>query len=361
MIYDFILVGHGLAGGILARTLSQQGYKLAIIDAYKPDAASRVAAGLINPLAGKRFAKSWLAEKLVPFAVNFYRQMEQEYKLTIWHSLPILKLFSSIEEQNTWMGKSVNPGVQEFIEQVHINLPHSDSIKQEFGGIQIRQGGYVNVNLMLQVLLNQAEHQHVLLKEKFDFNQLIIKPDSAIYNTGNNTIEARKIVFCEGYQAISNPFFKWLPFSLNKGEVLDCKMDNFPAECIYNKAVYVLPVGDNRFKVGATYNWREINENPTPEALAELSERTGQIVKLPFKVINQAVGIRPAVRDRRPLIGWHPEHAQVGIFNGMGSKGVMMAPYLAKNFTETLNGGKLEPEANITRYLKFYEASNNPT
>lgn len=117
MIYDFILVGHGLAGGILARTLSQQGYKLAVFDVYKATSASRVAAGLVNPLAGKRFAKSWLAEKFVPYARAFYQQLEKDLGINIWHSLPIFKLFSSVEEQNTWMGKSSNPALQEFVKQ----------------------------------------------------------------------------------------------------------------------------------------------------------------------------------------------------------------------------------------------------
>jgi len=353
MIYDFILVGHGLAGGILARTLSQQGFKLVVFDTYKANAASRVAAGLINPLAGKRFAKSWLAEKLVPFAISFYQQVEQELGIQVWHTLPILKLFSSIEEQNTWMGKSSNPALNEFIKNVHLNLPASETVIQEFGAIEIAQSGYLNVNLFLDTLLKDIAKHHYLVNLPFEYQKLQVTPDFVSYALDNDTIKARKIVFCEGYKAIDNPFFNWLPFSPNKGEVLEIKIDNFSAECIYNKAVYVLPFGTNRFKVGATYNWRELNENVSPEALAELSERTGQIIKKPFEVLNQAVGIRPAVRDRRPLIGWHPEHANLGIFNGMGSKGVMMAPYLAKNYTQSLTGTKLEPEADIARYLKF--------
>ncbi|PSR54383.1 FAD-dependent oxidoreductase [Adhaeribacter arboris] len=352
MIYDFILVGHGLAGGILARTLSQQGYRIAVFDTYKANAASRVAAGLINPLAGKRFAKSWLAEKLVPFAITFYQQMEQELGIRVWHPLPILKLFSSVEEQNTWMGKSSNPTLHEFIKKVHVHLPASEVIEQEFGAIEITQSGYVDVNLLLDSLLAELVNQQYLVKMPFEYEKLQVTPNFVTYSLENNTIKAQKIVFCEGYAAIHNPYFNWLPFSPNKGEVLEIKTDNLSAECIYNKAVYVLPIGANRFKVGATYNWREINEDLSVEALTELRERTGQIVKKPFEVTNQAVGIRPAVRDRRPLIGWHPMHPNVGIFNGMGSKGVMMAPYLASNFTQNLTGGKLEPEADITRYLK---------
>ncbi len=358
MMYDFIIVGQGLAGAILARTLRKQGYRLAVFDVYHPNSASRIAAGLINPLAGKRFAKSWLAEKLVPFAHNFYQEIEQELSIKIWHPLPVFKLFSSVEEQNNWMGKSADPAVQEFIREVHLQLPVSENIYQEFGALEIRQGGYLNVALMLDSLLQTLAEPHLLVRKPFALNSLTLEPDFIRYITTNHTIKARKIVFCEGHRAIENPYFNWLPFSLNKGEVLDVEVDNFGAECIYNKAVYVLPFGNNQYKVGATYNWREVNENPTEEGQAELSERLGQLVKKPFRVTQQRAGIRPAVRDRRPLIGWHPTYPQVGIFNGMGSKGVMMAPYLAQNFTEALNGASLEPEADIKRYLKFYKALN---
>ncbi|MDQ3290379.1 MAG: FAD-dependent oxidoreductase, partial [Bacteroidota bacterium] len=230
----------------------------------------------------------------------------------------------------------------------------SDVIRQEYGAIEIDKGGYLDVNLMLDNLLKELANQHYLINKPFEYENLQVNPDFVSYSFENNTIKAQKIVFCEGYQAINNLYFSWLPFAPNKGEVLDIKIDNFSAECIYNKAVYVLPFGADRFKVGATYNWRELNEDVSVEALSELSERTEQIIKKPFEVTNQRVGIRPAVRDRRPLIGWHPTFLNVGIFNGMGSKGVMMAPYLAKNFIQSLTGGKLEPEADITRYIKHF-------
>jgi glycine oxidase len=169
-------------------------------------------------------------------------------------------------------------------------------------------------------------------------------------------ISAKHLIFCEGYQVIHNPYFKWLPLQPTKGEVLEIQSDqNFSPERIYNKAVYVVPEGEGRFIVGATYNWRNPDEEPTPEGKAELSERFSQITPEKFKVTGHWAGIRPAVRDRTPLAGVHPNFKQLSVFNGMGSKGVMMAPYLAQHVADALTGkAELMPEIHISRYLSLY-------
>jgi glycine/D-amino acid oxidase-like deaminating enzyme len=170
------------------------------------------------------------------------------------------------------------------------------------------------------------------------------------------SLAAKEIIFCEGYQGAANPFFSWLPFSLNKGEILDIETDLLANEYIYNKAVYVLGLGEKRWRIGATYNWRQVDAVISPDGRQELEIKLKNLLKLPFTVIDQKAGIRPAVRDRRPLIGRHPRHPNVNLFNGMGSKGVMMAPYLAHHFERVLSRQEeLNPEVNILRYLALYQ------
>lgn len=351
MVYDYLLVGHGLAGAILAQTLQKQGFNILVIDVYKANSASNVAAGLINPVAGKRFAKSWLADTFVPFAETFYRALETELNSTFFHQKPILKLFSTIEEQNNWMGKSADNQWNEYIEATYAGLPVSEEINQEFGGIKIKRGGFVETARMLQLLREKHLENGTLLAEKLDFSQLEISGNGITYKN----IQAKNIIFCEGFQATQNPYFNWLPFSLNKGELLEINVKNLPSECIYNKGVYVVPVGETNWKVGATYNWRQPDEHPTAEGYAELTSRLQQLVKIPVQVTGHQAGIRPAVRDRKPLIGTHPEIPAVHIFNGMGSKGVLMAPYLAYHFGGVLqNRAALLPEADINRFRKLY-------
>ncbi|WP_026463090.1 NAD(P)/FAD-dependent oxidoreductase [Adhaeribacter aquaticus] len=350
MLYDFLLIGHGLAGSILAETLSEAGYKILVIDTPKPNSASNVAAGLMNPLAGKRFAKSWLADTLVPFATSFYQDLEARFNQQLFYPKPILKLFSSVEEQNNWMGKSAGTTYGDFIKEVYTSLPASDVISQEKGGILIDKGGYVLVPVLLEILRVHRLHKQELITESFEFIDLQLQDNYIKYQD----IEAKEIIFCEGYKGAENPFFKWLPFSLNKGEVLDVKALDFPDEYIYNKAVYVVGAGAERVRIGATYNWRQADEEPTETGREELLHKAQDLIKKPLTVVAHKAGIRPAVRDRRPLIGSHPEQNNVKIFNGMGSKGVMMAPYLASHFAKVLEAKEdLLPEVNISRYFSL--------
>ncbi|WP_225986526.1 FAD-binding oxidoreductase [Rufibacter sp. LB8] len=354
MIYDYLVVGHGLAGAILASKLEMSGKTFRVFDVAKANAASRVAAGLINPVAGKRFAKSWRVDEFLPAAAAFYQTMEAHYQTPFFHQKPILKLFSTPEEQNNWMGKSTDASWQDYIETTHLQLPPSEDIYQELGGLLIQKGGYVALKDFLKCREQELFSKGLLQTEAFDVNQLELLPDGVRYGES----EAKKIIFCEGAAGAENPYFHWLPFSLNKGEILDIKVPNFEASYIYNKAVYVVPLGQNHYRVGATYNWREVNEETTPQAREELTAKLQDIVRKPVQVTAQYVGIRPAVRDRKPLVGLHPELPQVAIFNGMGSKGVLMAPLLAEQFLAALEGKTaLWPEVNIARYFSLYLAS----
>jgi glycine/D-amino acid oxidase-like deaminating enzyme len=351
MNYDYIVVGHGLAGAILACTLRQQGRKVLVIDEPKSNSASRVAAGLVNPVAGKRFAKSWLVDTLLPFADQFYDELEARYQRPLFFHKPIYKIFSAIEEQNNWMAKSAGGNWSEYIGATYTQSTGTPSIEDPYGGILIRQGGYLLVADMLDLLTNELLELGLLLPERFDVAQLQLTEQGVSYKG----VTAGHMIFCEGWQAVRNPYFRWLPLQPTKGEVLEVQTENFNPECIYNKAVYVVPVGEGRFKIGATYNWRQADEQPTPAGEAELAERFEQITTQPFHVKNHWAGIRPAVRDRRPLIGRHPVHAQLSVFNGMGSKGVLMAPYLADLFAKALAGeAEILPDVHISRFYSLY-------
>lgn len=105
---------------------------------------------------------------------------------------------------------------------------------------------------------------------------------------------------------------------------------------IYNRGVFVLPVGANKATIGATYDWHDLSCTPTEKARNTLEEKLTNLLKLPYEVVDHKAGIRPATLDRRPFIGLHPQYPHVGIFNGLGTKGVSLAPYLSEVFVNYL-------------------------
>jgi len=112
-------------------------------------------------------------------------------------------------------------------------------------------------------------------------------------------------------------------------------------------------MGDGTYKIGSTYDFKELNTTPTEKGKLQVVEKLEALVSLPYKIMDHWAGIRPATYDRRPFIGLHPDYPQVGLFNGMGSKGISMTPYLAQHFYEFLELDKpLMPEIDLNRKRK---------
>ena len=122
------------------------------------------------------------------------------------------------------------------------------------------------------------------------------------------------------------------------------------ADNVLNKGVFILPEGNQQFRVGATYVWDKINEEITVEGKTELLQKLEKLIQTPYHVVEQKAGIRPSTKDRRPILGKHTELPQLAILNGMGTKAVLLAPYFAKQLFEHLYLGiKIHPEVDINR------------
>ncbi|MBC6606788.1 FAD-binding oxidoreductase [Hymenobacter sp. BT188] len=350
--YDYLILGHGLAGATFAYELRQRGHSVVVLDEPRADSASNVAAGLMNPVTGQRFVLTWLADELLPAAAEFYRKIEAEFKQQFFFETPILKLFSSVKEQNYILARSADQPWGAFVDEICADLPPITGVKTGLGGIFIRRCGYVAVREMLAALAADGLQNGWLRHETFAWNDLVIGPAGVIYK---GAIQARHFVCCEGAAAMQNPYFNWLPITANQGEVLDVQCNGLSTEQVLNKGGYVVPLGDGQFRVGATYRWPPLPLGTTAEALTELGQRFSEMSDQPFTVVDQRAGFRPAVRDRKPVLGMHPAWPVLSIFNGFGSKGVMLAPRLATHFANVLEGTEaLWPEVNISRYHSLY-------
>ncbi len=348
---DYIIVGQGLAGSAVAIQLSKLGKKIVVIDNTDKNISSTVAAGLFNPVTGKKMVKTWLADALFPYLHNFYREAEALTHSSFFHPMPLYRPFISVEEQNEWMAKSAEAAFAPYIDQVLMKATFSEA-KDQFGGLLLKQCGYLDTIKYMMAVRKYIKQTNHYVQEEFDFRDLIVKLGSVLYKN----FEANKIIFCNGTH--QNPMFNWLPVKPLKGETLTLQSD-VSSSTIINRGVYVLPLPENRWRVGATYNFHDSEPVITETSRKELEEKVNAITQLPYAVINQQWGIRPTTPDRRPILGEHPEKKSVFIFNGLGTKGVSLAPYFSMVLIRlTEKQVPVNKEVDIERYKSVYSNSS---
>ena len=330
---DYIIVGQGLAGTFLSWFLGKEGKTYIVIDNFYPSSASRVAAGIIHPVTGRRIVKTWMADTLIPFAGKSYAEMESEFSAKIFHPLPTLELLSTAKECNDWLGRSEEPEMQPYIGNMDAGNLYDDVIHQFRGKVSVSGSAWINIGNLLSSFRNSLMTRGMLREEQLDFNQLHLTDEGVEYDD----IQAEKIIFCDGVAALENPFWNHLPFLPSKGEVLffraDIKLDH-----ILNRSVHILPLGGDLFRAGSTFTWDFENDLPTAKGKDFLVSQLKEILRIPFEVVDHQAAIRPTVKNRRPFIGLHFRHRQIGIFNGLGTKGCLLAPYFAGQFAGFLSG-----------------------
>ncbi|MFA0962382.1 NAD(P)/FAD-dependent oxidoreductase [Roseivirga sp. BDSF3-8] len=347
---DFLIVGQGIAGTILSYILTDRGYRVMVIDKQTPHSSSRVAAGIYNPVTGRVMKKTWLADTLFHRLVPFYRKMEADLKVDFLNELPIYRPFISMEEQNDWVGKSAEGDFDSYVEKVAVEAMFPDDLNDHYGGLLLKNSGYLDIPLMLDAWRQKLTAAGSYRNEAFTEESMELTDEGISYKD----IKAKKVIFCQGNGAVDSRYFGWLPFRPVKGEVLTVSAPS-DAEVIYNRGVFMLPKGGGTFRVGATYNWRILDTEPTDEAREELLDRLKQLYSHPVTVENHIAGIRPATKDRKPFAGVHPEYKAVAVFNGLGTKGVSLAPHFGEQMADFLcSGTELSPEVNITRFYSLY-------
>jgi glycine/D-amino acid oxidase-like deaminating enzyme len=189
-----------------------------------------------------------------------------------------------------------------------------------------------------------------LIEDDFDTNELIQSENGITYKN----IKANKVIFCDGMNSAQNPFFKNLPFALNKGEVILIESARIPIDDIFKKGMMLTSVAENIFWIGSNYLWEFNDDKPTEQFRQQTELLLKNWLKVPFKIIDHKAAIRPANIERRPFVGLHPIHTNIGILNGLGTKGCSLAPYFAKQLTENMISGKaILPEASIKRFAKI--------
>ncbi len=340
---DYIIVGNGIAGTILSYTLLKNNKDIIVVANPEKKPASKVAAGIFNPIVFKRLVKSWRADELINFNLKFYPELETFLGKSTFHTSPIYKVLKSESDSKIWQQRIDEKSCAPF-------LGDQSEAPEKIVGYQtakVNYSGYIDLTKLLDAHSDYLKKKQLIIKDNFDFSKMVFQDGKIQYQN----ILADKVIFCEGYHVIHNPYFKWLPMKLTKGETITIESKDLKLNNLYSKDIFLLPKGNNQYLVGATYEWEKLNEQATEKGKRTLAEKLERLIKSSYKIIKQDAGIRPTVRDRRPLLGIHPEHKQLAVFNGLGTKGVFVAPYFANALYHHLeNQTPLDSEVDINRF-----------
>lgn len=344
---DYIIVGSGLAGISFAEIALKNNKAIVVIN-DESQKSSRIAGGLYNPVILKRFSEVWKAEEQLLLMDEFYKTIEAKLLTKVNFKLPILRKFFSIEEQNNWFAASDKPLLAPFL-STKLIFKKYNGIDSPFDYGEVLHTGYVDTALLLDKYREYLLQHKLLLQESFDYAKLIINEDSVQYKE----YQAKHILFAEGFGLHANPFFQDLPLDGTKGELFIIKAPGLDLDVIVNTSVFILPLGNDLYKVGATYNWKDKTDAPTEEGRAELIERIEEIINCDFEIVSHFGGVRPTVRDRRPIIGTHHQYPSLHLLNGLGTRGVMLGPAMAKDLFDYIEDKKaLDPTIDIHRFYK---------
>lgn len=355
--YDYIIVGQGLAGSVLAWMLIKYGSRVLVIDQLDPASASRVAAGILNPVSGQRMSRAEETDQYVENANAVYDELEHEFKTEYFHSKAILRVFQSGKEARLAEKRFQQSEYREYLEQ--LNVPDdSSALNDSWGSVRQKQTGYLDMVRLLDDLREYFRRQDCLHETRLNYAD--VKP-------GNGTVcykqfTTRQLIFCEGAKVTGNPWFADLPFEPSRGEILSLESDEPITREFISRKCWLLPLGDTHYKLGATYCHEFADSSPTDDAKSELlqclsnmftdgnNEKNTESPVESLTISGQQAGIRPNTSDRYPFIGHHPEHPELVIFNGFGSKGVLTVPWYATCLTRhLLNGQSIPAEASTNR------------
>ncbi|MBY8962281.1 FAD-binding oxidoreductase [Flavobacterium sp. D11R37] len=342
---DFIIVGGGIAGISFAETclLNQKEF---VLITETSGSATTVAGGVYNPVILKRLNLPLDAAAHMQFIMPFYRHIEQRLGVSFMHDIPVYRKFASVEEQNNWFQAADKPALEPFLDT---DVKHTNYIglPATYGFGRVIGTGYMDTALFLKEYYNFLTEQSRFLIEAFEYSELQVNTDSVSYKG----IEAKHIVFAEGFGLKNNPYFNYLPLNGTKGELLLIKAPGLNLNVIAKGNVFIIPLGNDIYKVGATYEWEDKTTLPTEKARAELVEKLDELINCPYEIIGQTAGIRPTVTDRKPLVGTHHMYSNLHLLNGLGTRGVMLGPPMARHLFDSIeNNIPVPKEVNLNRF-----------
>lgn len=337
---DYIIIGQGLAGSVLAHQLILRNKTVFVIDNNHERSSSKVAAGIINPITGPRLALSDNFNHYYPQAYHYYSLLEQTLGVTLWHELKQHRLIQNQTQADYLQKRFTDTQYQSTIG----STIHSPYFTSDLGSVDINQSALIDSKQLIQATQNFLIENQSYDSRKLDYQQLEISNNG--FGVGNTF--APHIIFCEGFQAINNPWLDHLPFKLSKGEILTIKTDT-PVTHLLNWGHWLAPFGDMA-KLGSNYQWNDLTDKPSKLIKSQLIESLYSNTTIEGQITHHEVGIRPTTTQRKPFIGPLNNLNGAYCFNGFGSKGCLLIPHFAELFCEHLLN-QTQLDSSLTQWL----------
>jgi len=334
---DYIIVGSGLAGICLAEQLRRR-FRSFLVISDESQNESEEAGGLYNSFVLKQYTLAYIDAEQLDYAMPFYEELTAFLGVEIDQKIPTLRILNTPSEQNAWYEARDKRGYERFMKD-GFEVNTNEGIEAPFKLAEVLETGKLDTALLRSAYRAYLKNQNQLLEERFDYDRLQLSE-----GVSYGELRAKHIVFAEGYGLKQNPLFNYLPLNGTKGELLLIRCKGLDETRVIKSGVFIIPVGDDLYRIGATYKWKDKTSIPTEASKQELIEKLQKFLKLPFEVIDHVAGVRPTVTDRKPLVGTHPDYSNVHVLNGMGSRGVMIGPITSEQLLQHIEEKQSLPE-----------------
>ena len=365
---DIVVIGQGLAGSAIAWTLAKHEIDFLVIDDDDRRSSSQIAAGLVTPITGARHVESWAWTTAFPIASQFYKGCELNTLKRFWNVEPAIRFFASQDEsdrfQSRYFGER-SPLISSFgtsskstsskstssrwigsPQHFQSELDRADlgsEVKASWGGFLMPEAARLFTAEYLQASRDYFQSVGRLCTARIHSSEALTFHRDTIKIKAIDT-QCKHIIFCEGHSSKTNPWFQSMELVPAQGDILTVRIPGLKLDRVLHCGFWIAPVGmdsssnDSLYHVGSTYRWAPLNGLPNPESRTILSEKLQGLFKRPFEVIDHLAAIRPAGFDHKPMLGSHPEDPRLWILNGLGAKGVLLAPWCADMLVNTLKG-----------------------
>lgn len=332
-----LIIGQGIAGSCVAWKLIHRGIPCLVVDRPISETASRVAAGMVNPLTGRQLRPEWRQEECLPMADAYYQETEQELQGTWWQKSPIYRELEREDQLEIWSHRQTDPASCNFAGPL---LPWPKDWNG-LGKAAYTRGGAV---LHVEKLVN-AQREWLIAQGAFKEGEVQLKElqttDNGILYQGEHF---DKVVWCTGYEVGEQLQQARFQGRCSKGTIIDVALPEFEWNAGILHFGHWLVQHSGVWRFGATYEWTWDEASVASGiAVQQLIHSLRQRYQGEIQLLRSRAAVRPIIRYSQPVACPIPDLKHQYIFSGLGSRGVTTSPWVAEMLVEHLLTGQELP------------------